>query len=90
MVNDVNTGLIEQPGMTVTELSEQDLDGVSGGLAINFGDVDSFFQKSGNFFSQKNLSVGQATFAGPNGSGTISSVDFQQIDSGAFQEIGIG
>lgn len=89
-INDMNSNLIEQTEMAVTELSEQDLDAVSGGLALNFGDVDSFFQKSGNFFSQKNLSVGQATFAGPNGSGTISSVDFQQIDSGAFQEIGIG
>jgi hypothetical protein len=89
-VNDTNSKVVEQTEMAVTELSEQDLDAVSGGLALNFGDVDSFFQKSGNFFSQKNLSVGQATFAGPSGSGTISSVDFQQIDSGAFQEIGIG
>ncbi|NJO80313.1 MAG: hypothetical protein HC827_18585 [Cyanobacteria bacterium RM1_2_2] len=72
------------------ELSEDDLDNVSGGLGISFGDVNSFAQKSGNFFSQKNLSVGQMTFAGPNGSGTISQVDFQQIDSGAFQDIAIG
>lgn len=72
------------------ELSEDDLDNVSGGLGVNFGDVDSFAQQSGNFFSQKNLSVGQATFAGPNGSGTISQVDFQQIDSGAFQNIAVG
>jgi hypothetical protein len=76
--------------MMAIELTEDDLDCVAGGLGINFGDVESFAQKSGNFFSQKNLSVGQATFAGPNGSGTISQVDFQQIDSGAFQDIAIG
>ena len=80
----------EFAGAGAVELSDQDLDNVSGGLGINFGDVNSFAQKSGNFFSQKNLSVGQATFAGPNGSGTISQVDFQQIDSGAFQDIAIG
>jgi hypothetical protein len=80
----------EMTASTAIELSEDDLDNVSGGLGINFGDVNSFAQKSGNFFSQKNLSVGQATFAGPNGSGTISQVDFQQIDSGAFQDIAIG
>lgn len=80
----------EMAASTAIELSEDDLDNVSGGLGINFGDVNSFAQKSGNFFSQKNLSVGQATFAGPNGSGTISQVDFQQIDSGAFQDIAIG
>lgn len=69
----------------ITELSEHDLDQVSGGLSL--GNLDSFVQNSGNFFSQKNLSMGQATFAGPNGSGTISTLDFQQIDSGAFQNI---
>lgn len=75
--------------MAAMELSEDDLDGISGGMSLNFGDVDSFAQKSGNFFSQKNLSIGQATFAGPQGSGTISQVDFQGIDSGAFQDIAI-
>lgn len=74
---------------SIVELSEQDLD-ISGGTGFNLGDVGSFGQKSGNFFSQKNLSVGQATFAGPGGSGTISQVDFQQIDSGAFQDIAFG
>ncbi len=88
--SEMGVNAIEPSELGAIELSEQDLDTVSGGLGLSLGDVDSFFQKSGNFFSQKNLSVGQATFAGPNGSGTISSVDFQQIDSGAFQEIGIG
>lgn len=71
------------------ELSDDVLDNIAGGAGLNLGDFDSFAQNSGNFFSQENLSVGQMTFAGPNGSGTISQVDFQRIDSGAFQNIAI-
>lgn len=71
------------------QLSEDDLDNVSGGMSLNFGDIENFAQNSGSFFEQTNLSVDQATFAGPNGSGTVSSIDFQQIKSGAFQNIGI-
>ncbi|WP_206602818.1 CTB family bacteriocin [Leptolyngbya ohadii] len=97
MTNEMNNTVNEMPMTSMEsieagaiELSEQDLEAVSGGLNLSFGDVDSFFQQSGNFFSGKKLSVDQATFAGPNGSGTISSIDFQQVDSGAFQNIGIG
>ena len=73
----------------ITELSEGDLDQVSGGFAIDLGDLDGLFQSSGSFFSQENLSMDQATFAGPGGAGTLSSLDYQKIDSGAFQNTGI-
>ncbi|MCU0525603.1 MAG: CTB family bacteriocin [Elainella sp. Prado103] len=88
-INPIDLTAMANAEMGAMELSEDELDGISGGMSLNFGDVDSFAQKSGNFFSQKNLSIGQATFAGPEGSGTISQIDFQGIESGAFQDIAI-
>lgn len=68
----------------IVELSDGDLEDVSGGSGLG-----GLFQDSGSFFSQENLSLDQATFAGPGGAGTLSSMDYQKIDSGAFQSIGV-
>lgn len=70
------------------ELCEEELDTVAGGCGFNLGDFEGFNQSSGNFYSKKNLAMNQATFAGPEGSGTISSVNLEEINSGAFQNIG--
>ncbi|ARV59872.1 hypothetical protein BZZ01_15645 [Nostocales cyanobacterium HT-58-2] len=72
------------------ELSEQELDTVAGGLSITLGDGQVFASDAKNTFSQKNLIVGQQTFAGPNGSGTVSGVNLQEILSSAGQGIAIG
>ncbi|WP_292843264.1 CTB family bacteriocin [Nostoc sp. NMS8] len=72
------------------ELSEGELDTLAGGLAITFGDVQGFASDANNTFSQKNLTVGQQTFAGPNGSGTASLTNVQEIFSSAGQAIAVG
>lgn len=66
----------------VMELCDDELDTVAGGCG-----GDGFNQSSGNFFSQKNLAMNQATFAGPQGSGTVSSITLEEISSGAFQNL---
>ncbi|MDF5733827.1 MAG: CTB family bacteriocin [Rhizonema sp. PD38] len=83
MINEINN-------INAVELSELELDTVAGGLAISFGDVQGFASDATNTFSQKNLAVGQQTFAGPNGSGTTSLTNFQAIFSSAGQAIAIG
>jgi hypothetical protein len=92
MLNEFETEMMADTGamseMAITELSEGDLEQVSGGTGLDLGDLSGLFQNSGSFFSQENLSMGQATFAGPGGSGTLSTLDYQKIDSGAFQNIG--
>ena len=75
---------------TAVELSEQELDTVHGGLSISLGDGQGFASDASNTFSQKNLAVGQQTFAGPNGSGTVSLTNLQEIFSSAGQGIAIG
>lgn len=100
MMNANPTEMLESPNLEFSamesletgamELSDDELNAVAGGCGINLGDLDGFNQSSGNFYSKKNLAVNQATFAGPEGSGTISSVGFEQIDSGAFQNISLG
>ncbi|NJL80994.1 MAG: hypothetical protein HC917_23410 [Richelia sp. SM2_1_7] len=75
--------------MNAVELSSEELDTVNGGLAISFGDVQGFASDASNSFSQKNLAVGQQTFAGPNGSGTASITNMQKIFSSAGQGIAI-
>ena len=73
--------------INAVELSDLELDTVAGGLAISFGDVQGFASDASNTFSQKNLMVGQQTFAGPNGSGTVSMTNMQEIFSSAAQAI---
>ncbi len=73
--------------MNAIELSDDELDTVNGGLAISFGDVQGFASDASNSFSQKNLVVGQQTFAGPSGSGTASMTNFQDIFSTAGQAL---
>ncbi|MBD2603790.1 hypothetical protein H6G81_04400 [Scytonema hofmannii FACHB-248] len=82
MTNEINN-------IGAVELSELELDTVAGGLAISFGDVQGFASDATNTFSQKNLTVGQQTFAGPNGSGTASLTNVQEIFSSAGQAIAI-
>ena len=75
---------------TAVELSEQELDTVHGGLSISLGDGQGFASDASNTFSQKHLTVGQQTFAGPNGSGTTSLTNLQEISSSAGQGIAVG
>ncbi len=79
MSKEINTNAIE--------LSFDELDTVAGGLAISLGDVQGFASDASNTFSQKNLSVGQQTFAGPGGSYTASLTNVQDIFSKAGQAI---
>ena len=72
------------------ELSEDELDTVHGGLSISLGDGQGFASDASNTFSQKHLTVGQQTFAGPNGSGTTSLTNLQEISSSAGQGIAVG
>jgi len=83
MTNEINN-------IGAVELSEMELDTVAGGLAISFGDVQGFASDAANTFSQKNLTVGQQTFAGPGGSGTVSLTNVQEIFSSAGQAIAVG
>ncbi len=72
------------------ELTEDELDTVHGGLSISLGDGQGFASDASNTFSQKNLAVGQQTFAGPNGSGTASMTNLDKIFSSAGQGIAAG
>ncbi len=83
MTNEINN-------IVAVELSEQELDTVAGGLAITLGDGQRFASDASNSFSQKNLVVGQQTFAGPGGSGTASVTNLQEIFSSAGQGIAVG
>ncbi len=79
MSNEMNTNAVE--------LSLDELNTVAGGLAISLGDIGGFASDASNTFSQKNLAVGQQTFAGPGGSGTASVTQLQSIFSNAGQAI---
>jgi hypothetical protein len=72
-------------GVSISELSEADLESCAGGLSLNLGDFSSLLTGSSSQFGQQNLSFGQATFAGPGGSGTISQLDMSSIFSSADQ-----
>jgi hypothetical protein len=63
------------------ELSLDELDTVAGGATYS---SDGF-----NNFLQNNLVVGQQTFAGPGGSGTVAVSNLQQVTAGAGLGIGI-
>jgi bacteriocin-like protein len=84
MNNEITTQVI------AIELSEQELDNVSGGLSINFGDVNSFASTANNSFRKKTSLIEQGTFANEHGSGTMSSVGIEDIFSAAGQGIVIG
>ncbi|GAB1542658.1 hypothetical protein NUACC21_53320 [Scytonema sp. NUACC21] len=71
------------------ELSELELDSVAGGFSITLAPGQGFASNANNSFSQRNLVVGQQTFAGPNGSGTSSAANLQEIISTAGQGIAI-
>ncbi|GJD22658.1 hypothetical protein RIVM261_076140 [Rivularia sp. IAM M-261] len=75
--------------INAVELSSDELDTVAGGLAISLGDIGGFASDASNSFSQKNLAVGQQTFAGPGGSYTGSVTSLQEIFSTAGQAIAI-
>ena len=75
---------------SAVELSEQELDTVAGGLTISLGDGQQFASDASNGFTQKNLAVGQQTFAGPGGSYTASMTNLQEISSSAGQGIAAG
>ncbi len=81
MINEIN--------MNAVELSDDELDTVNGGLAISFGDVQGFASDASNSFSQKNLVVGQQTFAGPGGSFTDSLTHVVDISSTAGQALAV-
>jgi hypothetical protein len=73
--------------INAVELSNDELDTVAGGLAISLGDVQGFASDASNSFSQKNLAVGQQTFAGPGGSYTGSVTNVQELFANAGQAI---
>ncbi len=77
----------EIKNIVAVELSDSELDSVAGGLAITLGDAQGFASDATNSFSQKTLVVGQQTFAGPSGSGTLSMTNVQDIFSSAGQDI---
>ena len=81
--------LNEVKNTVAVELSSDELDTVHGGLSITLGDGQGFASDASNTFSQKNLTVGQQTFAGPSGSGTASMANLDEILSSAGQGIAI-
>jgi hypothetical protein len=72
----------------LAELSELELDNVSGGLSLD--GVHKFASSAGNTFRKKTSMVEQGTFAGEHGSGTMSSIAMEDILSSAGQGIVIG
>ncbi|GJD19272.1 hypothetical protein RIVM261_042280 [Rivularia sp. IAM M-261] len=92
MVSNLNN-IIEDKAMNnklnAIELSNDELDIVAGGLAISLDDIGGFASDASNTFSQKNLAVGQQTFAGPGGSFTGSVTNLQEIISTAGQAIAV-
>jgi hypothetical protein len=81
----MNTQIVS---VELTELSELELDNVSGGLSLN--GVHKFASSAGNTFRNKTSMIEQGTFAGEHGSGTMSSVGIQDIISTAGQDLMIG
>lgn len=79
----VQTAAIESE---MAELSDSDLDNVSGGFS--FGDLGSFFQESGSFFSETNIFFEQTTFAGRDGAGGKTTFIMQAIDTGSTESAG--
>jgi hypothetical protein len=82
------TGVIKNT--VAIELSSDQLDTVAGGLSISLGDGQGYASDASNKFTQKDLAVGQQTFAGADGSGTVSMTCLKEISSSAGQSIAIG
>ncbi|MDZ7962699.1 MAG: CTB family bacteriocin, partial [Aulosira sp. DedQUE10] len=59
----------EIKNIVAVELSEDELDNVAGGFGIILDGGQSLELNTGSSFHQKNLAVGQQTFAGPGGAG---------------------
>ena len=72
------------------ELSETELDSVAGGFSISIGEGQNLALDTNSSFQQSNLVVGQQTFAGPTGAGTVTMVNAQDIFSNAGQGLGVG
>lgn len=72
------------------ELSEDELDTVAGGLALNLGDGQSFSSDAFSEYGKKTLIVGQSTSAGPEGATTASFTGLEEIFSKSGQSINVG
>ncbi|MGB3135199.1 MAG: CTB family bacteriocin [Nodosilinea sp.] len=81
--------VVEAADMAITELTDGDLDNCSGGCS-GFGDIESLFKGSSSFFSQSGVSMDQVSFAGPNGAGSMSSLDAFSTESGNTTFTGFG
>jgi hypothetical protein len=71
------------------ELSETELDSVTGGFGIIIGNGQNLGLSTGSSFHQSNLALGQQTFAGPGGAGTTTLVNAQDIFSDAGQFLSV-
>ncbi|QIR39722.1 hypothetical protein HCG51_25440 [Tolypothrix sp. PCC 7910] len=80
----------EIKNIAAVELSEDELDNVAGGFGIILGGGQTLGLTTGSTFEQKNLAVGQQTFAGPGGAGTTTLVNAQEIFSNAGQGLFVG
>ncbi|OUL20955.1 CTB family bacteriocin [Nostoc sp. 106C] len=80
----------EIKNIVAVELSEDELDSVTGGFGIIIGDGQNLALDTNSSFYQSNLAVGQQTFAGPTGAGTTTLVNAQDIFSNAGQGLSVG
>ncbi|MDZ7958835.1 MAG: CTB family bacteriocin [Aulosira sp. DedQUE10] len=81
----------EIKNIVAVELSEDELDNVAGGFGgIILGGGQNLDLATNSTFQQKNLTVGQQTIAGPNGAGTTTLVNAQDIFSTAGQGLFVG
>ena len=80
----------EIKNQVAVELSEAELDSVAGGFGISIGEGQNLALDTTSSFKQSNIGVGQQTMAGPNGAGTVTMVNAQDIFSNAGQGLGVG
>lgn len=92
MTNEVQPEMmaVELSDMGAVELSEDELDTVAGGLALNLGDGQSFSSDAFSEYGKKTLIVGQSTSAGPDGANTTSFTGLEEIFSRSGQSINVG
>ena len=86
MMTDMPAMDTEETG--ISELSEGQLDEVSGGCGMSFGDFDGFFRSSGSGFSEETFFSGQTTFAGRDGAGSSSFAGGSSTESFSFDTMG--
>jgi hypothetical protein len=72
----IDAAALEAPG-AMTELSGDELDTIAGGMSLNMGSASQFFQRE--------VMMGQQTFAGPNGAGTTNFFASRETASAASQ-----